>query len=271
MVRDITIGQYLPVNSILHKLDPRFKLAAMFITIIMIFCTFNYASLLVVTIFAFSVVKLSNIPLKTYFKGLKVILIVIALTTILNLFYGSGSALFELGIIKITKNGLNSSIFIAFRLIDLSLISSAVMFSTLPTDLTDALERIMKPLKLFKVDTAELAMMMTICLRFIPTLLEETDKITDAQKSRGADIESGNLIKYIKSLIPILVPLFVSSLKRAYDLAIAMECRCYQGGKNRTKMKVLQMQKRDFISIGIFSLLFMLVIFLDIFLKKTPM
>jgi energy-coupling factor transport system permease protein len=181
---------------------------------------------------------------------LKAILFIILFTTVLNLFYGTGDPIWQWGFLKITWNGIFNSIFIAVRITLLIFVSSVLTFTTSPTELTDALERVMKPLKIVRVPVHEIAMMMTIALRFVPTLLEETDKIMSAQKARGADMESGGLMQRIRALIPILIPLFVSAFRRAYDLAMAMECRCYRGGEGRTKMKQLHLRRSDvFISL----------------------
>lgn len=245
MVRDITLGQYFPGKSPLHRLDPRVKIVLTFVYIIFIFIASNFEGLLVMAALIFGVLLLSGVPLKQYFKSLKAILFVVMFTSVLNLFYGGGKTLWSWGFIQITTGGVSNAIFITIRIISLILFSSVLTFTTSPTELTDALERIMKPLKVLHIKVHEIAMMMTIALRFVPTLLEETDKIMSAQKARGADMESGGLVQRIKSLIPILIPLFVSSFRRAYDLAMAMECRCYHGGEGRTKMKVLHATASD--------------------------
>lgn len=249
MIRDITIGQYYPSNGILHKLDPRIKVLQLVGFIVLIFCTFNFYALGVVAAAVVAVMFLSKVPVKLYLKSMKAIIIVILITAVLNLFYGSGEVLCEWWIFRITYGGIYNAIFVAVRIISLVIISSALTFTTSPTDLTDALERLMKPLSFIGIKTHEIAMMMTIALRFVPTLLEETDKIMSAQKARGADMESGNLLRRIKALVPVLIPLFVSAFRRAYDLAMAMECRCYQGGKGRTRMKQLHTSKRDYIAV----------------------
>lgn len=249
MVRDITLGQYFPGKSPIHRLDPRVKIALTFVYIIFIFIASNFESLLLMAALIFTILLLSGVPLKQYFKSLKAILFVVVFTSVLNLFYGTGRVVWHgagiLGFMQITIGGISNAIFITIRIISLILFSSVLTFTTSPTELTDALERIMKPLKVFHVRVHEIAMMMTIALRFVPTLLEETDKIMSAQKARGADMESGGLMQRVKALIPILIPLFVSSFRRAYDLAMAMECRCYHGGEGRTKMKVLHAGVRD--------------------------
>ncbi|MBQ9680029.1 MAG: energy-coupling factor transporter transmembrane protein EcfT [Ruminococcus sp.] len=254
-MRDITLGQYFPADSVLHRLDPRVKIVSLIAYIALIFCTFNYCSLAFAAVSVLTIVLLSKVPLKMYLKSLKVIIIIVIITSLLNLFYGTGEPIFQWWIIKVTWAGIHNAIFVCIRIVCLILLSSALTFTTSPTDLTDALERLMKPLKLLRIPVHEIAMMMTIALRFVPTLLEETDKIMAAQKARGADMESGNLIKRVKALVPVLVPLFVSAFRRAYELAVAMECRCYHGGDGRTRMKQLHMQVRD-----IWSVVFTLVV-----------
>jgi len=266
MIRDIAIGQYYPSGGILHKLDPRVKVLMLIGFIVLIFCTFNFFSLGVVALTVAATVLMSKVPVRLYLKSMKAIIIVILITSILNLFYGSGEVLGEWWIFTITTGGVRNAVFVAVRIISLVILSSALTFTTSPTDLTDALERLMKPLGVFKIKTHEIAMMMTIALRFVPTLLEETDKIMSAQKARGADMESGNIIRRIKALVPVLIPLFVSAFRRAYDLAMAMECRCYQGGKGRTRMKQLHTSKRDYIAILVSLIILAGVILCNIFL-----
>ena len=245
MVRDITLGQFMPGNSFIHKMDARAKIVLLISYIVFIFLCFNFVSLAVMTVFTVLVILLTKISFIKYLKSLKVILVVIILTGILNLFYGSGEVLWEWWKIRITSGGLSNYIFVVVRISILMMISSALTYTTSPTDLTDAIERLLKPLTIFHIQVHEIAMMMTIALRFIPVLLEETDKIMNAQKARGADMESGSLIHRVKALIPVLIPLFVSSFRRANDLAMAMECRCYNGSQNRTRMKVLHYTKVD--------------------------
>lgn len=266
MSRDIAFGQFYPSNSILHRLDPRIKLMSLIGIIVLIFCTFNFYALGVVVSLVIACVLLSKVPVKLYLKSMKAIIIIILLTSILNLFYGSGNVIASWWIFSITDEGLRNAIFVAVRIISLVAISSALTFTTSPTDLTDGLERLMKPLGIFRIKTHEIAMMMTIALRFVPTLLEETDKITSAQKARGADMESGNILRRIKALIPILIPLFVSAFRRAYDLAMAMECRCYQGGKGRTRMKQLRMKCKDYVSVFVLLVFLAGVVLCNIFL-----
>ena len=228
MVRDVAFGQYFPAKSLIHKLDPRAKIIMLIAFLALVFCTFNYAALAVVAVCTAAIVLMSGVPVKFYFKSLKIIIFIVIVTSILNLFYGTGDPIWQWGIIKITVNGINRSVFVT---------------------VTDAIERLMKPLNKVHFPVHEIAMMMSLALRFVPTLLEETDKIMQAQKARGADLEGGNVIARIKALIPILVPLFVSSFRRAYDLATAMECRCYHGGEGRTRMKSIHMAKRDVIGL----------------------
>ncbi len=267
-MRDVTLGQYFPCDSVLHRLDPRLKIVSLIAFIVLTFCTFNFYSLAVVGAFVIAIILMSRVPLKMYFKSLKVIIIIVVITSLLNLFYGQGEPIFEWWIFRVTLEGIYNAIFVCTRIVCLILFSSALTFTTSPNDLTDALERLMKPLKVFHIKVHEIAMMMTIALRFVPTLLEETDKIMAAQKARGADMESGNLVARAKALIPILVPLFVSSFRRAYELAVAMECRCYQGGDGRTRMKQLKLQKRDYLSMLVSLLVIAGVVLCNIFLPQ---
>ena len=244
-MRDVVFGQYFPAKSLIHRLDPRGKLIILVAMLVLVFCTFNYASLAITVGFTVAAVLLSGVPIKFYVKSLKVIVFIVILTSILNLFYGTGDPIWEWGVLKITLNGINRSVFVTVRIICLILTSSILTFTTSPTELTDAIERLMKPLNKIHFPVHEIAMMMSLALRFVPTLLEETDKIMQAQKARGADLESGNIFKRIKALIPILIPLFVSAFRRAYELATALECRCYRGGAGRTRMKSIHMTKLD--------------------------
>ena len=261
MVRDITLGQYMPGNSKIHRLDARSKILLLIAYIVFIFVAKNYMSLMLITMASLLVVLMTKVKFSMYLKSMKVILFVVVLTGILNLFYGTGNVLWKWGWIRITDGGINNAIFVTIRIATLVIISSILTFTTSPSDLTDALERLMKPLTFFHVKVHEIAMMMTIALRFIPVLLEETDKIMNAQKARGADMESGGIIKRIKALIPVLIPLFVSSFRRAMDLAMAMECRCYNGGKGRTRMKQLHFTRLDLI-----GLIFSVVVFVGVVL-----
>lgn len=263
MISDITIGQYFPGNSFIHKMDARMKIILTMLMIVSIFVCKNVVSLLLMVIFAVVTVLVSKIPLKTVLKSIKPLAVIIIITALLNIFYGSGEPLVELGRLKITKNGIESAVFMAIRIIILVVISPLLTYTTSPTELTDSLERLMKPLKIFKIDIHSIAMTMTIALRFIPTLVEEIQKIMAAQKSRGADLDSGGLIHRAKALIPVLIPLFISAFRRAGELAYAMECRCYRGGEGRTKMKVMKMTFRDFAALGIVAVFFASIIILN--------
>jgi energy-coupling factor transport system permease protein len=243
-----TIGQYFPGNSLLHKLDARMKIVLILVLMVSIFLCKNYISLAVSVAVTLFLVIVSKINIKVILKGIKPILIIVIFTTLLNLFYGAGETIFKFWIFKITASGINNAVFMAFRIILLVVQGLMLTYTTTPTALTDAIESLMKPLKVFKVDVHSIAMTMTIALRFIPTLLEEVEKIMAAQKSRGADMESGGLIHRAKAIVPVLIPLFVSSFRRANELADAMECRCYRGGDGRTKMKVMHLQTRDYLA-----------------------
>ena len=250
MLGDITIGQYFPGNSLLHKMDPRMKIVLILLMMISVFLCRNYISLAIALVITLVLVLISKIKPSVIIKGIKPILIILIFTTLLNLFYGTGKPLVSFWIFKITDRGLNNAIFMGTRIILLVVIGLMLTYTTTPTALTDAIESLLKPLKLLKADTHSLAMIMTIALRFIPILIEEVEKIMAAQKSRGADMESGGLIKRAKAIVPILIPLFVSSFRRANELADAMECRCYRGGEGRTKMKVMHLHLRDYFSLA---------------------
>ena len=266
MIRDVSFGQFMPGKSVIHRLDPRIKIVLLIAYIIFVFCTFNFVSLAIVSAATIAVILLSGIPFRMYVKSLKVVIIIVLITSLLNIFYGGGDPIFEWGIIKISLSGIYRAIFVSVRIVLLILLSSCLTFTTTPTDLTDAIERLMKPLKVLHVKVHEIAMMMTIALRFVPTLLEETDKIMSAQKARGADMESGGFIKKIKAMTPVLIPLFVSAFRRAYELAVAMECRCYRGGDGRTRMKTLHMKPLDYVSVILSCLLLTGIILCNIFL-----
>lgn len=249
MLRDITIGQYYPTGSFIHQLDPRTKLLLTFMYIFLLFVVQGFLGFSVVAVFLGIVVKVSKVPLKYILKGLKSIFIIMAFTLIINIFFiRTGTKIVEWGFIIITDEGLYNAAFMIVRLFLLIIGSSLMTLTTSPIQLTDGLEHLLSPLKKIKVPAHEIAMMMTIALRFIPILLEETDKIMKAQLARGADFETGGIIKKAKNLIPLLVPLFVSAFRRADDLAMAMEARCYRGDVNRTKMKQLKYTKKDSIA-----------------------
>lgn len=263
MISDITIGQYFPGNSVIHKMDPRMKIVLTMFLIVLIFLCKNVVSLFLVVLCTFILVLVSKIRLKTVLKSIKPLTVIIIITSLLNLFYGTGEPLVEFWRLKITLNGIETAVFMAVRIITLVVISSLLTYTTSPTELTDSIERLLKPLKYLKVDVHSIAMTMTIALRFIPTLIEEIQKIMAAQKSRGADMESGGLIHRAKALIPVLIPLFVSAFRRANELAYAMECRCYRGGDGRTKMKVMKMTARDYIAFVIVAVFFAVIIILN--------
>lgn len=263
MLKDITIGQYFPGNSLLHRLDARFKIAITAIFIIMIFSADSFFSLLVSLGFFIVAFLFSGLSFKLIIKSMKPIVPVIIFTSVLNIFFIDGVTVFEVFGIKISDQGLIMSGFMMIRIIALICGSSLLTYTTSPIVLTDAVEQVLAPLSKFKFPTHELAMMMTIALRFIPTLLEETDKIISAQKARGADMESGTVLQRAKALVPVLIPLFVSSFRRAEELALAMECRCYNGGEGRTKLKVLVSGGKDYAALGISVLFLCVVIIID--------
>lgn len=256
MLSGITIGQFFPGKSLLHSMDARVKLVLTFAYIAAVFIPKNWAGLLVIVGFMVFTILISRLPAKLVIKSIKPILPLIVFTSALNIFYVTqGTPLFDWAFIHITTQGLTTAAFIAIRIICLIAGSSLLTYTTSPTTLTDALERLLSPLKVVRLNVHELAMMMTIALRFIPTLIEETDKIMSAQKARGADLESGGLMQRIRALIPILIPLFVSSFRRAYELATAMECRCYRGGEGRTRMKQMHMRPSDIVCIAVVVLM----------------
>ena len=246
MIRDITIGQYYPAQSPIHRLDPRVKIVCTLIFLISLFVQNRVLGYALAFVFLACMIHVSKVPAKFIGKGLKPIVILLLFTVAMNLFLTRGGAvLFHWGIITITETGLRTSVFMAVRLVLLVAGSSLMTFTTTPNGLTDGLEKLLHPLNRIHVPVHEISMMMSIALRFIPILLEETDKIMKAQIARGADFESGNIIQRAKAMIPILVPLFVSAFRRANDLAMAMEARCYHGGEGRTKMKPLKYHYQD--------------------------
>ena len=261
MIKDITIGQYIPGESFVHKLDPRLKILISLLFIVDLFLVNNFEGYLFVIIFLLTTILIANLSFKYIYKGLKPILVLLLITAILNIFMTSGKELiFHWGFISVYKEGLLIAAFMIVRLVFLIIGTSILTLTTSPIELTDGIEKLLNPFKRIGVPAHELAMMMTIALRFIPTLMDETDKIMKAQMARGADFESGNLISRAKSLIPILVPLFISSFRRADELAMAMESRCYKGGEGRTRMKQLKITKEDYIASLAFTILFVLTI-----------
>ena len=249
MIRDITIGQYYPSNSKIHNLDPRVKIVCTLLYLISLFTFKNILGYAMATVFLFTCIKMSKVPFKFIVKGLKPIMILLMITVGFNLFLTpGGEVLVHFWIFKITEQGLSSAVYMGVRLVFLIMGSSLMTLTTTPNSLTDGLESLLHPLNKIKVPVHDVSMMMSIALRFIPILLEETDKIMKAQIARGADMESGNIIQRAKAMVPILVPLFVSAFRRANDLAMAMEARCYRGGDGRTKMKPLIYKKKDYIA-----------------------
>ncbi len=251
MIRDITLGQYYQTESVIHKLDPRVKLVATICFIISLFVVKSWIGYVLAAAFLVTMIKLSKVPFKFMVKGMKAIVFILIITAVFNLFLTPGETLVTVWRFTITKEGLQTAVMMAIRLSFLIIGSSVMTLTTTPNSLTDGLEKLMKPLKHLKVPVHEIAMMMSIALRFIPILLEETDKIMKAQIARGADFESGNLIKKAKAMVPLLVPLFISAFRRANDLAMAMEARCYRGGEGRTKMKPLVYKQRDYVAYGV--------------------
>ena len=248
MIRDITIGQYYPVRSVIHKLDPRTKLAGTLLFIITVFLFHSVLGYAVATLFLAGIIIASKVPVKFIFKGLKAIFMILMITMVFNILLTPGEVLWKFGIFQVTREGIALAVKRAVRLVYLVIGSSLMTLTTTPNQLTDGLEKSLRPLNKVHVPVHEIAMMMSIALRFIPILLEETDKIMKAQIARGADFESGNLIRKVKNMVPLLVPLFISAFRRANDLAMAMEARCYHGGDHRTQMKPLRYKKRDYIA-----------------------
>ena len=260
MLKDITLGQYFPGNSVVHRLDPRTKLIMLVAYIVALFMAEGFVSYALMFLLLATVIKISAIPMKSIVRGMKPLVMILVFTGVLNLFFTQdGKVLVHFWIITITTGGLSRAVLMVARILMLITGTFLLTYTTSPIALTDGLEALMNPLKMVKVPVHELSMMMCIALRFIPTLIEETDKIMCAQKARGADFENGSLMERAKALIPILVPLFISAFRRADELATAMECRCYQGGEGRTKMKILRYHREDFISFG-FGLMTILAI-----------
>lgn len=260
MIRDITLGQYYAYDSRIHRLDPRVKIIATLLFIIELFIVDNFIGFAIAALVLGIVIAISHVPVSFILRGLKPIIIILLFTFALNMFMIKGEVIFSFWFLKITKEGLYTAIFMAIRLMLLIMGSSMLTLTTRPLALTDGIERLLSPFKKIGLPAHEIAMMMTIALRFIPTLLEETDKIMKAQQARGADFETGNLIKKAKNLIPILVPLFVSAFRIAQDLAMAMEARCYRGGDGRTRMHEMKLKKRDIIAFILEAAFLVLVI-----------
>ena len=252
MLKDITLGQFFPGNSVVHKLDPRTKLVMLVVYIVALFVAKSYVSYAVMLVFLVGSIAISRIPPKSIIRGMKPLVLILVFTGILNIFFTTGEhELIKFWKITVYAEGIERAIFMVVRILMLISGTFLLTYTTSPIALTDGLESLLGPLKAIKVPVHELSMMMCIALRFIPTLIEETDKIMSAQKARGADFETGSLIQRAKALIPILVPLFISAFRRADELATAMECRCYQGGEGRTKMKLLRYMRRDYLTYGV--------------------
>ena len=266
MLRDITLGQYFPGKSWIHKLDPRIKIIATLLFIIELFIVDNFIGFLIAGIVLGILIAVSKVPVSYIMRGLKPILLILIFTFALNMFMVDGRILWQWKFLKITAEGLEVAVFMAIRLVLLLMGSSMLTLCTRPLALTDGIERLLSPFKKIGLPAHDIAMMMTIALRFIPTLIEETDKIMNAQKARGAQLDSGNLRQRVKALIPVLIPLFISAFRRADELAMAMECRCYHGGEGRTRLKQLHMHRSDiliavvavlvFVAIGMSNLFF---------------
>ena len=261
MLNNITMGQYYPVDSRVHRLDPRVKLLLTIAFIVIVFIAKTFIGYAVILGFVWLVSRLANVPFKMLLRGLKPLRLIIILTFLLNLFFTAGDTLWvEFWIVRIYREGFYQAAFYSLRLVFLVIGTSLLTLTTSPVSLSDGIEMLLSPLKKIHFPAHELAMMMTIALRFIPTLLEETDKIMKAQMARGADFESGNLISRAKAMVPLLVPLFVSAFRRAGDLAMAMESRCYHGGEGRTRLRVLKITKQDILATGAMVLLLLLII-----------
>lgn len=251
MLKDITLGQYFPGNTVVHRLDPRTKLLMVVVYIVALFLAKWWVSYGVMLAFLVTAVMLSHIKPKALFRGLKPLIVIMVFTALINLFYSDGEVLVKFWIFRITREGIVQAAFLVLRIMMLVTGTFLMTYTTSPIALTDGMESLLSPLKKLHFPVHELSMMMSIALRFIPTLIEETDKIISAQKARGADFESGNIIQRVKNMVPLLVPLFISAFRRANDLALAMEARCYHGGEGRTQMKPLRYQTRDYAAYGV--------------------
>ena len=267
MLTNITMGQYYPVDSKVHRLDPRIKLILTIAFIVAVFLAKTFVGYAILLLFVYGAARLANVPFRMLLRGLKPLRLILILTFLLNLFFTAGETVWvEFWVIRITKEGFMQALFYSLRLAFLVVGTSLLTLTTSPVALSDGIEKLLTPLKKIHFPAHELAMMMTIALRFIPTLLEETDKIMKAQMARGADFESGNLISRAKAMVPLLVPLFVSAFRRAGDLAMAMESRCYHGGEGRTRLRVLKLTRNDWIACAVMALLIALIILEGIFL-----
>lgn len=265
MIRDITIGQYYPSGSVIHRLDPRVKLFATMLFVISLFLKKSIFTYVLATIFLFTMIKVSKVPVKYIFRGLKVVFFLLVFSCLMNMFFTRGETIWwHWKFLTLSKEGVINAGFMGVRLVYLVIGSSLMTFTTTPNELTDGIEKAFRSLNKFKIPVHEFAMMMSIALRFIPILTEELDKIMKAQAARCADFEEGNLVQKAKSLVPVMIPLFVSAIRRANDLALAMESRCYQGGEGRTKMYPLHYEKRDWVAYGVVLLYLFFMIILKI-------
>ncbi|MBQ4145290.1 MAG: energy-coupling factor transporter transmembrane protein EcfT [Clostridia bacterium] len=269
MLKDITLGQYFPGDTAVHRLDPRTKILLVLVYIVLTFSIGNFAGYILFGLFTAGVILISKVPVKFVLKGIKPIMIFIIITGLFNLFLTPGEPIFSWWIFTVTKEGVRFAVFMVLRLFFLILGTTMLTLTTSPIALTDGIERLLSPFKRIGVPAHELAMMMSIALRFIPILMEETDKIIKAQSARGADFESGNIVRRAKSMIPILIPLFISAFRRADELATAMECRCYRGGDNRTRLKELKYSRVDGAAWITFGVLTVIIIVLNLLLGKT--
>ncbi len=266
----VTLGQYFPGKSLLHRMDPRVKLLLTLAFIVMVFLPQNWFGLAVAVLFLVMSAAVSRLPVRLLWRSIKPILPLILFTSLINIFYlQDGATLVKWWIIHITADGVATAVFIAIRIVCLIMGTSLLTYTTSPTALTDALERILYPLTFLHIKVHTLAMMMTIALRFVPTLMDETDKIMSAQKARGADLETGNLVQRVKALLPVLIPLFVSSFRHAIELATAMECRCYHGGDGRTRMKQLRIHGYDWLCVAVLCVMFAGIVVLNIWIKPV--
>ncbi len=266
MIKDITLGQYFPMDSVVHKLDPRMKLLFVTAFIVMVFVSNNFVSLAFCFGITALVIAISKIPLKSVLKGLKPIILIVVITSILQIAYNDGGiTLIDVWKIKITSGGVLTAVFMALRISLLIVMSTMLTYTTSPTSLTNGLDRIFAPFKKIGLDFHTITMIMTIALRFIPTLIEEVDKIMSAQKSRGANFEQGSIVKRAKALIPLFIPLLFNSIRRAYELANAMTCRCYNGGVGKTTMNALKFSKKDYVGLLMVVLVIVSIILLNIY------
>jgi len=268
MISDITIGQYFPGHSFIHRLDPRIKILLTILYIVLLFVAQNIFGFVLAIGLLLIVYPIAKIPFRMILRSLKPVLPLILFTSVLNIFFVKGTTLWAWGFLSISLEGIQLAVFMSIRILALIAGSSLLTYTTSPITLTDAIERLLSPLKRLRFPVHELAMMMTIALRFIPTLLEETQKIMSAQKARGADMESGGLFQRAKALIPILIPLLISAIRRADELALAMECRCYHGDEGRTRMRQLRLGGRDLVASGVMLACLAAIILMNLFLPS---